>query len=383
MIPENFLVKSFKPLRLTVNNIGPFQDGPVSFDFTDKQDLPCNFFLLMSKNGRGKTTLLEVMTVLFNMLACQEMDSFGHEDLDSGKNKSWAQLDIFIQAKYNGSEISAALSLVAGTFKTLPFHPDKDPYNAIELTARHFHGFRRRTSGRLERIEKSDEFVEDLVAAINLFKGEPPTGFEEETLSFPTMLYFSAYRDIKPIYGGQRAIIQPSDWGYQPLHCFIEEGKEWDRSLDNMLVWMKWLDDGRFERAVEIVNRRVFEESTKFLKDVRKQPPEAIMINDGSEHRLDRLSSGEKSLVQLFLQIGGHMTLNTIILIDELEVHLHPNMQHRLLRILKQLAIDNPGLTIISTTHSREILRAFAHEIEEKGLVKGGHIISEDFSVSE
>jgi predicted ATP-dependent endonuclease of OLD family len=110
---------------------------------------------------------------------------------------------------------------------------------------------------------------------------------------------------------------------------------------------------------------------------------ELIMINDGSEHRLDRLSSGEKSLVQLFLRIGGHMTLNTIVLIDELEVHLHPNMQHRLLKILKQLAIDNPGLTIISTTHSREILRAFAHEIEEKGLVKGGHIISADFNVSE
>ncbi len=383
MIPENFLVKAFKPLRLTVNNIGPFRDGPVSFDITDNQDRPCNFFLLMSRNGRGKTTLLEVMTVLFNMLGFREMDLFGHEDLDSGKSKSWAQLDIFIQAKYNGLDISAGLSLVAGTFKTLPFHPDEDPFDAIELTSRHFHGFRRRASGRLERIEKSDEFVEDLVAAIDLFKGETPAGFEQESLSFPTMLYFSAYRDIKPIYTGQRAIIQPSDWGYHPLHCFIEEGEEWDRSLDNMLVWMKWLDDGRFERAVEIVNKRVFEGATKFLKDVRKQPPEAIIINDGGEHRLDRLSSGEKSLVQLFLRIGAHMTLNTILLIDELEVHLHPNMQHRLLRILKQLAIDNPGLTIISTTHSREILRAFAHEIEEKGLVKGGHIISEDFNVSE
>lgn len=383
MIPENFLIKSFKPIKLTVSNIGPFRDEPVSFDFTDNQGQPCNFFLLMSKNGRGKTTLLEVMTVLFNTLSSREMDSFGYEDLDSGKSGSWTQLDIFIQAKYNGSDISAGLSLLAGTFKSPPFHPDEDPFNGIELTSKHFHGFRRRASGRLERIEKSDEFVEDLVAAINLFKGNPPTGFEKETLSFPTMLYFSAYRDIKPIFSGQRAITQPVGWGYQPLNCFLEEGVEWDRSLDNMLVWMKWLDDGRFERAVEIVNKRVFEGSTKFLKDIRKQPPEAIVINDGEEHRLDRLSSGEKSLVQLFLRIGSHMTLNTILLIDELEVHLHPNMQHRLLKLLKQLAIDNPGLTIIATTHSREILRAFAHEIEEKGLIKGGHIISEDFTVSE
>lgn len=45
--------------------------------------------------------------------------------------------------------------------------------------------------------------------------------------------------------------------------------------------------------------------------------------DETSWHRLDRLSSGEKNLVQLFLRIGAHMTRNTILLIDEFDVHLH------------------------------------------------------------
>ena len=102
------------------------------------------------------------------------------------------------------------------------------------------------------------------------------------------------------------------------------------------------------------------------------------MVNENNEHRLDHLSSGEKSLVQLFLRIGAHMTGNTILLIDEMDVHLHLKLQHRLLNILKGMAKDFPGLTIIGTTHSVEIMQGFAFEVKEKGLRKGGHLIEED-----
>ena len=126
------------------------------------------------------------------------------------------------------------------------------------------------------------------------------------------------------------------------MHVFDIEGRDWRDSLDNLLVWLKWLDDGRFEKAVEIVNKRVFgEASEKKLKGVRKEPPEAIVENGNSEHCLNRLSSGEKSLVQLWLRIGAHMTRNTILLIDEPEVHLHRNWVYETLFNLTQLAKDH------------------------------------------
>ena len=64
-------------------------------------------------------------------------------------------------------------------------------------------------------------------------------------------------------------------------------------------------------------------------------------------HRLDTLSNGEKSLVQLFVRLGAYMTRNTILLIDEPEAHLHEDWQQRLLTQLKKMAQEQfPGLTI-------------------------------------
>lgn len=102
------------------------------------------------------------------------------------------------------------------------------------------------------------------------------------------------------------------------------------------------------------------------------------MISNGQEHTLDRLSSGEKNLVDLFLRIRAHCTKNSIILIDEPEIHLHPNWQKRLMKNLRQFVQEYPGMTIIIATHSIEMLRAFGFEHKEKGLRKGGEIIEEN-----
>ncbi len=109
-------------------------------------------------------------------------------------------------------------------------------------------------------------------------------------------------------------------------------------------------------------------------------PPEAqVDASNGETHGLNRLSSGEKSLVHLFLRIGAHGTANTIILIDEIDAHLHIRWQHRLYNALEKLAKDHPGFTIIMTTHSTEILRRFtaALNIEKEGLYLGGELIEQ------
>jgi hypothetical protein len=41
------------------------------------------------------------------------------------------------------------------------------------------------------------------------------------------------------------------------------------------------------------------------------------------------------------------------------------------------MAKDHPGLTIISSSHARELIPAFGHDVYEEGLRKGGEIIQE------
>jgi hypothetical protein len=207
--------------------------------------------------------------------------------------------------------------------------------------------------------------------------GEAPAVFEDDPLTLPTLLCFSAYRDIARVTEGDRGIMQPGSWGYRPIQRFGQESRGWKDSLDNMLVWLSWLDDGRYEQAIQTINERVFAGKTKFLRGVRKDPPQAIVDNGGHRHRLDRLSSGEKSLVQIYLRAGVHMTRSTILLIDEMDIHLHSKWQHRLLNVLKQMAKEHPGLTIIASSHARELIPAFGHDISEEGLRKGGEIIED------
>lgn len=373
-----YQIHAFEPVELTVENIGPFRDKLHIFNFLHHEvHEPCNFYLIISQNGYGKTTLLELMATMMGMLGQREPQSFDFEPLDREGGR--AQWDIRVRLTRNGVEETVILSLLAGRLGEDVALKVWGTEELARLGASSWHrlGIRLNETGRLLPIGEKDDLVQDLHAAVQAGFKQSVGGFEDATLTLPTLLYFSAYRDIVPVPSHERAIIEPEDWGYAPVHRFDKEGGRWRASLDNLLVWLKWLDDGRFEHARQIINDRVFSETTKFLKDVRRQPPEAIVLNDGLEHRLDRLSSGEKSLVHLFLRIGAHLTRNTLVLVDEMDVHLHSKWQHRLLLQFKGLLRENTGMTIIATTHSVDILKGYAFEIMEPGLRKGGYLIEE------
>jgi len=375
----NFSVTGFRPVCLTLDKIGPFQDKIHTFDFTDKNNDPCNFYLFVSPNGGGKTTLLELMHGMMAMLGREHLDEFGIESLDKGDGR--AQLDILLQVDENGVGKAVILSLTAGnvnkdeTLKTW----DSDELKKIGAEACHHYGFLKPSHAFLpvHKISQT-RFINNFITHLNRQTGSRPKESQSTNFSWPTLLYFPAYRDIEKTNETERAIKEPQNWGYQTARRFGGGKGQWTDSPDNLLVWLKWLDDGRLERAMEIVNQMVFQDGEKKLTSIRKDPPEAIIDNNGNEHRLDQLSSGEKSLLQICLRIAAHMTKNSILLIDEIDVHLHSKWQHRLLNWLKDMARNYPGLTIIATTHSREIINSFAFEIEEKGLRKGGFFIEAD-----
>ena len=373
---NDLTIEFFQPLRLRIEGDGPFPSVPYEIDFTDEGGQPCNIFMLMSENGMGKTTLLEIMAALMRQLGKKEISSYGVDGLDNGELA--VQWDILVRLVENNKQRNIVLSLLAGKFSGGSLIPwTEEELQRYEADAQERVGFKWERSIGLRSLSSS-ETVQKIQAIFREWEGAAPDGFEENSLNLPTLLHFSAYRDIPKITEQRRRISEPDYWGYSPVRKFSSHSTSWENSLDNILVWMKWLDDGRLEKAVEIINKRVFQGSTTFIKGVRKTPPEAIVVSKGQEHGLDRLSSGEKNLVQLFLRIGAHCTRNSIILIDEPEIHLHPNWQKRLMKQLREFAQEHPGITIILATHSIEMLRAFGFEHKEKGLRKGGEIIEEN-----
>jgi predicted ATPase len=380
-----FQIHEFTPLCLTMDRIGPFQAQPEAISFTDNNGESCNFHVLYSKNGRGKTTILELIAALMGMTGFAKSQDFasahgrspdspfGLECLNHGAG--WAQLDFRIRYNDGGDECVAVLSMFAGQMDAeTNLRPwDEEMLDKVGAQQWHRFGFCRDKTAAWSTIGLNDEWVANFISGVDAATGEKVGGFEESLLDWPTVIYFSAYRNIVSIGSDQhRAIVPPRDWNYAPSYSFGAEGGGWRDSLDNLLVWLKWLDDGRFDRAVKLINDRVFAGTRTSIKEVRKDPHEVEVVRNGNVHRLDELSNGEKSLVQLFLRIGSYMTRNTILLIDEPEAHLHEEWQQRLLLQLKKMAQEQfPGLTIILATHSAKIMDAFELGREEDNLRKG------------
>jgi len=384
---NDLIIYEFSPIFLTLDRIGPFQESPYTIDFTNKDNLPCNFYMLVAPNGFGKTTVLDAIACAYGLLFHEgSPEKYGLYDLDEGNGR--LQLDISFRYRWRGENKRVVLSILAGDLGSESVYLKSWGNNDIEdmslktAGAESWHrlGY---FGTRLQAFSthREDDLVSELLGVIKFFKNQSPDSFNESSILTPTVLSFSAYRDIpaiESINSNLQSITTPAHWGYQSLHKFSAHNESWLYSLDSLLVWLKWLDDGRLERAQDLLNKQVFEGSTKFFEKVQRDPPQALINVDGQHHRLDRLSSGEKNIAQLMLRIGAHMTQNTIVLIDEFDVHLHIRWQYRLFNALKSLAArEDANITVILTTHSAEILETHINtmKLNENGLIKGGHLI--------
>ncbi len=378
---QSLQIYELRPVYLTLDRIGPFQDKLYEIDFTNQESDPCNFYMIVAANGFGKTTVLDTLACLLGLIGENSPTSYNFLDMDKGDGR--AQLDLLLRYHWQGKDQTVILSIICGhvgdeVFLKTWTAAKLEQHNA---TGWHHAGFTGKSLKPLSS-HSQDNLIRELLATIRSFADERPDDFNQSAIPVPTVLAFSAYRDIPAIDDTRhkRTVTTPEHWGYKIVQKFSAHNSDWDYSLDGLLVWLDWLNDGRFENAQEVINKHVFSGTSKLLKEVQRDPPQAIIeVDSQHQHSLDRLSSGEKNLVQLFLRIGAHMTKNTILLIDEFDVHLHIRWQYKLFNALKDLASQtDANFSIIITTHSTEILETYTASLDivEEGVTKGGHLIN-------
>lgn len=84
-------------------------------------------------------------------------------------------------------------------------------------------------------------------------------------------------------------------------------------------------------------------------------------IGERSVYYYDGLSSGQQMVLLLLLQFATRRIHRSIILIDELELHLHPLWQDRFYYALDELGDDNQFIFTTHSTHLRDSLREEFH----------------------
>ncbi|MBK7825657.1 ATP-binding protein [Nannocystis sp.] len=160
----------------------------------------------------------------------------------------------------------------------------------------------------------------------------------------------------------QKGAIKEPPSGKEWLFRF--EGRdEWDGSLSQLWVWQNYLDleqkrEGRpnltpFVAEVEAIlgrGRKVV------IRNGRVRIEES-----GRGVELHQLPSGEQQVLTLFGEIIRQLRPGGVLMIDEVEISLHPALQRVVLHRLRELARRH-DLQIILTTHSMDIVAAVAPE---------------------
>jgi hypothetical protein len=175
------------------------------------------------------------------------------------------------------------------------------------------------------------------------------------------LLYFPHNRWFEP---PQQGLIREPKHRKEWLYHFVPHSG-WEGSLGEFWVWQNYLDleaarEGRPNLLpfVELIEQILGRGRRVIIHKAR------VHIQDG-DRRIEphELPSGEQQILTLFGEILRQLRPGGIILIDEIEISLHPALQRAVLAHLRDLARRH-DLQIIVTTHSMDIVRSVSpHEI--------------------
>lgn len=99
---------------------------------------------------------------------------------------------------------------------------------------------------------------------------------------------------------------------------------------------------------------KIFEELRRF--DLVRGPRIQLYKKDGGEFDFNDASSGEASILTTLIALIPELEDNSLVVIDEPEISLHPSWQYRYVNLLDKILSKKRGCHIVIATHSHFII---------------------------
>ena len=304
--------------KVHIKNIKGIKDLELSFK---KDNEILDVIVLAGVNGSGKTTILESIKDFFNNT------NINYDEPE----KSNVNLDIFFE-EFEKNNIEEA---------------EKNCKDKYEHKLQDF--FRALKSYEYSR-KNNNEYYDNLIA--KRFENPPKIIYVPAENKFEEIQTYSTTlsREYKFINIINSNVIRdiPSYIATRRNHLATIEEDLTMKEITNKVV-------NEINSIFDILELDV--KLKGFSKDEKTMP---IFENSaGEEFDINDLSSGEKQLFLRTLSIKMLEPKNSIILIDEPELSLHPKWQQRIIEVYKKIGENNQ---IIVATHSPHILGSVSNE---------------------
>jgi predicted ATPase len=323
-----------------------FMNPPV-FDFTDPETgLARDLIVLIGMNGAGKTSLLQAIaaTLGFATGRLQKLPDlkwagFNYELL--GRNWGRFTPEVTLQVQFSSPEIQ---SIHEFQQKLLGMGRDLQPpakENVVTLKWRDERA-QARTAAELFQF-KGREYAKQLLRS---------EGFQAFERVGTTLWYTEQRTSTSLTTEDQDRKLEITD---DVLRDRLSKWRQFHQ--DVVAGKIQQLRPGQKDLYAEIEQayRAVFPERS-FMGPVPRESVDDILsepwfyLYDGkNQYEISEMSGGERATFPMLMDFASWNIHNSVILIDEIELHLHPPMQQALLRALPKLGKNNQ---FIITTHS-------------------------------
>lgn len=300
--------------QLYVKNIGPFKEATLEFPVVeDKKTGEVPVTIITGVNGSGKSIIIDAIRAI---LSGQEQN----RNIVANDN----DFQIAISVNYDGE------------FKTVETHD----FSAGHISSFDYLGFARHLQDGYQPHGRVFPWV------LDYWSSKLPT----DSFALQNMRRIDVNGVLKDVLKGKKSNVDLTNFICQIDYLRTSEMPE-----------EKEVGETLYAKLKEIVNLCLGNGTFKY---VRRSDLTPIVVQNGMDLSLEKLSSGNLFLIEHLvllmckfysvavlnkIHVSEMFNLSGLLLADELENHMHPAWQKRILGIIRRLF---PNLQVILTTHS-------------------------------
>ncbi len=312
-------------------------------------------FLILGDNGTGKTTVLQAVALCLSLVSGRigNVSELDWQGWLPGRYEKWGRPVVELNIHFSKEEIDATKKIAEEWNQKEGKNKDEYdfilPGNAEKLRVR-------LEGERVSLVEKGSgnlgQFRGRLYASKLLRK---PPRVREVFRSLPGIFWFDQFRNLASpsIIGSakEHSGRVAYDIGVARLRKYLNGwklnqlagesgGPDW---LTELADSFKRVFPGRFFKGLEPM----------YTTDAPAPEEYYFLLSDGNRtYDIEEMSAGEQSVFPLLFEFVRMQIRNSVVLIDEIDLNLHPPLAQALMSALPAIG---PGCQFLLTTHSESV----------------------------
>lgn len=311
---------------------------PYNCDFHDE------LTLLLGSNGSGKTSIMQMIAAMVGTAT---------QELKNPSDLNWAGFN-FDLINSNRLPLNAQLQVV---FSNIELISTQALYDALPENNKQLRAVRPSTERNVQLTFNYNHNTVDAATSAQKFQFK---GYSYAKMNAKFNASKSIFDNVGSIYWYSEERNAKSfklDGSKKPNEDDIRSFLSNSYLFHNNIQTGRWsLKDDQRDIFSDLENnfKQVFPDRS-FIGPVPRNGGDALqsawfMLSDGTnQYEISEMSAGERAIFPILFDFANWKINNSIILIDELELHLHPPLQQAFLRALPLLGQNNQ---FIISTHS-------------------------------